>query len=115
MNSSVEVILGRGRVLAARNRSDVNFSESDAIFSGMAENEVSAIDGQRAGALMTALLILVLENRSVASSIILIGTVDPSGNVGEIAGAVEKVRGGTRGRQRPFSAHRGDPQAHPVP
>ncbi|RXE57272.1 hypothetical protein ABH15_03990 [Methanoculleus taiwanensis] len=109
---SVEVAPGRGRVLvqttplmglvfqdaanmavlAAQNRSDVNLSGSDVIFSVMAESEVSAIDGSSAGALMTALLLSVLEDRPVNDSVTLTGTIDPFGNVGEISGVVEKAR-----------------------
>ncbi len=112
VNISVEVISGRGRVLVqttplmgvvfqeaantavsvARDQSGANLSESDVIFSVLAESDVSGIDGPSAGALMTALLISVLENRPVNDSVTLTGTIDSVGNVGEIGGVVEKAQ-----------------------
>ncbi|RXE57271.1 hypothetical protein ABH15_03985 [Methanoculleus taiwanensis] len=109
---SVEVVPGRGRVLVqttplmgvvfqdagntavsvACEEAGVNLSGSDVIFSVMAESEVSAIDGPSAGALMTALLLSVLEKRPVNDSVTLTGTIDPFGNVGEISGVAEKAQ-----------------------
>jgi predicted S18 family serine protease len=112
VNISVEVVSGKGRVLVqttplmgvvfqdaaniavsvARKQSGVNLSRSDVIFSIQADSEVSAIDGPSAGALMTALLISVLDGTPVNDSVTLTGTIDERGNVGEIGGVFEKAK-----------------------
>ncbi len=112
VNVSVEVVSGKGRVLVqttplmgvvfqeaantavsvARRQSGMNLTGSDVIFSIQAESEVSAIDGPSAGALMTALLISVLDGTPVNDSVTLTGTIDERGNVGEISGVFEKAK-----------------------
>ncbi|MDN7025252.1 ATP-dependent protease [Methanoculleus sp. FWC-SCC1] len=112
VNISVEVVPGKGRVLVqttplmgvvfqdaantavsvAREQSDANLSGNDVIFSVVADSAVSEIDGPSAGALMTALLLAVLEDRPVNGSVTLTGTIDEQGRVGEVGGVVEKAK-----------------------
>jgi hypothetical protein len=110
VNVSVEVESGRGRVLVqttplmgvvfqdaanvavlvAEEQSGVNLSGSDVIFSIQAPNEVSSIDGPSAGALMTTILLSVMEGFPVNESVTLTGTIETDGSIGQIGGAVEK-------------------------
>lgn len=112
INVSIEVLPGKGRVLVetrplmgivfqdaantalavAANRSGSNLSGSDVIVSIQAQEDVATIDGPSAGALMTALLLSVLEGYPVNESVTLTGTIDESGHIGEVDGVVEKAR-----------------------
>ncbi len=110
INLSVEIRPGEGRVLVhttplmgivfqdtantavfvAQNISGRHFAGSDVIFSVEAQDQVPAVDGPSAGALMTALVIAALENQTPRQDITLTGTIDPQGHVGAIGGILEK-------------------------
>ena len=111
MNISVEIIPGRGRVLVqttplmgvvfqdaantavsvAGNRSGVNLSSSDVIFSIDSGNTISEVDGPSAGALMTLLMVSAIEKRPIDDSMTLTGTITSNGHIGAIGGIVEKA------------------------
>ncbi|MFZ0006600.1 S16 family serine protease [Methanoregula sp.] len=111
MNLSVEIQPGEGRVLVqttplmgvvfqdaantavavAENRTGINLSGSDVIFSIQAENQISSVDGPSAGALMTLATIAAIENRTINPHITLTGTIDTDGHVGAIGGVIEKA------------------------
>ncbi|WP_332448818.1 S16 family serine protease [Methanoculleus sp.] len=111
VNVSVEVVEGRGRVLVqttplmgiafqdaanravalAANHSHVDLAESDVIFSIQAPDEVSEIDGPSAGALMTTLLLSVLEEFAINESVTVTGTIDEDGTIGPVSGILEKA------------------------
>ncbi|WP_440950204.1 S16 family serine protease [Methanosphaerula subterraneus] len=111
INISVEVTPGRGRVLVqtsplmgevfqdaantavavAEARTGVNLSESDAIISIVADDQVPSVNGPSAGALMTLLLISVLQQRPVRPDVTVTGTIDENGQIGAIGGVVEKA------------------------
>jgi predicted S18 family serine protease len=111
VNVSVEVIPGRGRVLvqttpltgivfqdaanhavaAAANRSQMDLTENDIIFSIQDPGEISEIDGPSAGALMAALLLAVLEDFPLNESVTVTGTIDAEGHVGPVGGILEKA------------------------
>ncbi|ACL17237.1 S16 family serine protease [Methanosphaerula palustris] len=111
INISVEVTPGRGRVLVqtsplmgevfqdaantavavAENRTGTNLSESDAIISIVADDRVPEVNGPSAGALMTLLLISVLDQRPVRQDVTATGTIDENGQIGAIGGVVEKA------------------------
>lgn len=111
INISVEVTPGRGRVLVqtsplmgevfqdaantavavAEARTGVNLSESDAIISIVADDKVPSVNGPSAGALMTLLLISVLQQRPVRPDVTVTGTIDENGQIGAIGGVVEKA------------------------
>jgi predicted S18 family serine protease len=69
-----------------------SLSASDVIVSIVAEDEVPAVDGGSAGALMTLLMISAIEGRAPASDAILTGTIDQDGSVGAIGGVVYKAQ-----------------------
>lgn len=109
---SVEVVPGRGRVLVqttpltgavfqetanravalAANHSRVDLAESDIIFSIQGPVEVSEIDGPSAGALMTTLLLSVLEEFRINESVTMTGTIGEDGSIGPVSGVLEKAR-----------------------
>ncbi|MDD1675129.1 MAG: hypothetical protein LUQ17_00395 [Methanomicrobiales archaeon] len=109
-NVSVEIRPGEGRVLVqteplmgivfqdaantavfvAQNITGKTLTGSDVIFSVEAQDQIPAIDGPSAGALMTALVIASLENRQPRQEVTLTGTIDRYGRVGVIGGVVEK-------------------------
>ncbi|MFA7562129.1 MAG: S16 family serine protease [Methanoculleus sp.] len=111
VNVSVEVVPGRGRVLvqttpltgivfqdaanhavaAVANRSRMDLTENDIIFSIQDPGEISEIDGPSAGALMAALLLAVLEDFSLNESVTVTGTLDEDGRVGPVGGVFEKA------------------------
>jgi predicted S18 family serine protease len=112
INISVEVRPGKGRVLVettplmgivfqdaantavfvAQNRTGKSVAGSDVIFSVAAENQIPAVDGPSAGALMTSLAISALENRAPREDVTLTGTIDQNGHVGAIGGVIEKAQ-----------------------
>ena len=112
MNMSVDIQPGRGRILVetkplmgivfqdaantavyvAQNRTGVDISGTDVLFSIEADKEISSVDGPSAGALMALIAIAALEHRSTDPSVTLTGTIGPDGHIGAIGGAVEKAR-----------------------
>jgi predicted S18 family serine protease len=112
VNVSVEIVPGRGRVLVqttplmgvvfqdaanlavtvAQNRSHVDLSGSDIIFSIQGPEEVSEIDGPSAGALMTTLLLSVLEGFPVSENVTVTGTIAEDGTIGPVGGILEKAK-----------------------
>ncbi len=108
---SVEVAPGRGRVLvqttplmgvvfqdaanhaviAAQNHSHANLSTSDIIFSIRGPEEVSAIDGPSAGALMAMLLLSVVEGFDIDENVTVTGTIDEGGEIGPVGGIIMKA------------------------
>ena len=111
INISVEVTSGRGRVLVqtsplmgevfqdaantavsvAQARTGANLSGSDAIISIVADDRVPSVNGPSAGALMTLLLLSVLQQRPVRQDVTVTGTIDKDGRIGVIGGVVEKA------------------------
>jgi len=111
MNISVEITPGRGRVLVqtkplmgvvfqgaantavavARNRTGVDLSGSDVIFSIDSGDMISEVDGPSAGALMALLAISAIEKQPIDESLTLTGTIDGNGHIGSIGGVVAKA------------------------
>jgi predicted S18 family serine protease len=111
INVSIEVLPGKGRVLVetqplmgiifqdaantalsvAENRSGSKLSGSDVIVSIEAGDDVTTIDGPSAGALMTVLLLSVMEGFTVNESVTLTGTIEPGGGIGEVDGVLDKA------------------------
>jgi predicted S18 family serine protease len=112
LNISVEIRPGQGRVLVetkplmgivfqdaantavfvAQNVTGKSLTGSDVIFSVEAQDQVPAVDGPSAGALMTALTIAALTGQDPNPSVTLTGTIDSNGHVGAIGGVVEKAQ-----------------------
>jgi len=111
VNISVEIVPGRGRVLVqttplmgivfqdaanravdlAAGRSHADLAGSDIIFSIQSPDGVSEIDGPSAGALMTALLLSVMEDFALNESVTVTGTIDENSNIGPVGGILEKA------------------------
>jgi predicted S18 family serine protease len=111
LNISVEIRTGEGRVLVqtkplmgtvfqdasntavnvARNKTGMNLSRSDVIFSIESQKEIPSVDGPSAGALMTLLVVSALENKELKNNVTLTGTIDQYGHVGAIGGVIEKA------------------------
>jgi predicted S18 family serine protease len=111
MNISAEIIPGRGRVLVqttplmgvvfqdaantavsvAGNRSGVDLSNSEVIFSIDSGNKISEVDGPSAGALMTLLMVSAIQKKPIDDSLTLTGTITSDGHIGAIGGIVEKA------------------------
>jgi predicted S18 family serine protease len=111
INVTSEVVTGRGRVLVnttplmgevfqdaaitaayvAQQETGRNLSKSDVIVSIVAEDQVPAVDGGSAGALMTLLTIAAIQGWEPKSDMTLTGTIDQDGHVGAIGGVVEKA------------------------
>jgi PDZ domain-containing secreted protein len=111
INISVEVTPGRGRVLVqtsplmgevfqdaantavavAEATTGVDLSQSDVIVSIVADDRVPSVNGPSAGALMTLLLVSVLQQKPVHSDVTVTGTIDGDGKIGAIGGIVEKA------------------------
>lgn len=68
-------------------RKDVIFS----ITSGDRESELQAVDGPSAGAAMTLLLVSELRSQDLGKSVLITGTVEPDGTVGQVGGVPEKA------------------------
>jgi predicted S18 family serine protease len=122
LNVTVEIVPGRGRVLVnttplmgevfqdaantaayvAARKTGRDLSGSDMIVSIVAEDEVPAVDGGSAGALMTLLLISAIDGEQPDEDVILTGTVDQDGRVGAIGGVVEKATAAKEAGKRLF-------------
>ncbi len=112
INISVEIRPGEGRVLVqtkplmgtvfqdaantavyvAQNKTGVQLSGSDVIFSIESQKEIPSVDGPSAGALMTLLVISAIEKKELKNNVTLTGTIDQYGHVGAIGGVVEKAK-----------------------
>lgn len=110
INISVEIRPGNGRVLVhtkplmgivfqdaantavfvAQNITGKHMIGSDVIFSVEAEDQIPAVDGPSAGALMTSLVIAALENQTLRHDVTLTGTINQEGHIGPIGGVIEK-------------------------
>jgi predicted S18 family serine protease len=112
MRISVEIRPGKGRVLVvttprmglifqdaantavdvAQRHANKDLRASDVIFSIVTEEEISAVDGPSAGALMTLLVISAIEGKSLPEDMTITGTIDQDGKIGEIGGIIEKAQ-----------------------
>ncbi|MDT8357514.1 MAG: S16 family serine protease [Methanomicrobiaceae archaeon] len=111
MKISVEAVPGRGRVLvqttplmgvvfqdaantavnAAEHRTGRSLLGYDTIFSIHAGQEIAAVDGPSAGALMSLLVLSIIEDEEIRGNVTLTGTIDETGDVGAVSGIVEKA------------------------
>jgi Archaeal serine proteases len=112
LNISVEIRPGQGRVLVetkplmgivfqdaantavfvAQSVTGKSLTGSDVIFSVEAQDQIPAVDGPSAGALMTGLAVAALTGQQPDASVTLTGTIDSNGHVGAIGGVVEKAQ-----------------------
>jgi predicted ATP-dependent protease len=78
-------------VYVAQNKTGMQLSGSDIIFSIESQQEIPSVDGPSAGALMTLLVMSALEKKELKYNVTLTGTIDQYGHVGAIGGVIEKA------------------------
>jgi uncharacterized protein len=69
--------------------SGVDLSKIDLVYS--IQTNASLIEGPSAGAALTIATIAALENKTLNSSVMITGTINPDGTIGEIGGVVAKA------------------------
>ena len=75
----------------AENYTKVNTSTYDLIYTISGEN-VSLVGGPSAGALMTIATIALLENRTIRPDVMMTGTINEDGTIGQVGGVLEKAK-----------------------
>ena len=80
-------------VVVAQKITNVNLSKKDVIFSISSENnqELQAVDGRSAGGAMTVLLSSEILGKTLNDKVLMTGTIQDDGTIGEIGGAAEKA------------------------
>ncbi|HZS73190.1 MAG TPA: S16 family serine protease [Candidatus Nitrosotalea sp.] len=82
----------RTAVMIAQNYTHVDLTKKDVIFSISSQNqELQAVDGGSAGGAMTVLLISDISGKPINSKVLMTGTIQDDGSIGEIGGAPEKA------------------------
>lgn len=110
-NLIVEAIPGNGKVLVninnllfwidtqysirvaekvAENFTKINLSNIDLSYT--IETNASVIEGQSAGAAITIATIAALQNKTLNRSVMITGTINPDGTIGEVGGIVAKAK-----------------------
>jgi uncharacterized protein len=74
----------------AENVTKINASNYDLIYS--IESNASIIGGPSAGAALTIATIAVLKNEKLKSDVMITGTINEDGTIGEIGGVLEKAK-----------------------
>jgi len=80
-------------VMVAQKITNVDLSKKDVIFSISSENnqELQAVDGGSAGGAMTVLLSSEILGKKLNDKVLMTGTIQDDGTIGEIGGAAEKA------------------------
>ncbi len=80
-------------VKVAQKITNVDLSKKDVIFSISSENnqELQAVDGGSAGGAMTVLLSSEILGKTLNDKVLMTGTIQDDGTIGEIGGAAEKA------------------------
>lgn len=83
----------RTAVGVAQNVTGVDLSKKDVIFSISSGNnqDLAAVDGGSAGGAMTVLLISDLLGKTINHQVLMTGTIQPDGSIGQIGAAAEKA------------------------
>jgi len=83
----------RTAVNVAQKTTDIDLTKKDVIFSISSENsqELQAVDGGSAGGAMTVLLISDISGKPINDKILMTGTIQPDGSIGEIGGVAQKA------------------------
>jgi uncharacterized protein len=80
-------------VQVAHNVTGIGLANKDVIFSITTNNQnLRAVDGGSAGSAMTVLLTSVISGKSIDSSVLMTGTIQPDGTIGPIGGVLEKAQ-----------------------
>jgi uncharacterized protein len=80
-------------VMVAQNVTGIDLSTKDVIFSVSSENnqDLQAVDGGSAGGAMTVLLISELLGKQINNQVLMTGTIEPNGTIGQIGEADVKA------------------------
>ena len=80
-------------VMVAQKITNVDLSKKDVIFSISSENnqELQAVDGGSAGGAMTVLLSSEILGKTLNDKVLMTGTIQDDGTIGEIGGVAEKA------------------------
>lgn len=83
----------RTAVKVAQNVTGVDLSKKDVIFSISSDNnqDLQAVDGGSAGGAMTVLLISDLLGKTINQHVLMTGTIQPDGTIGQIGAAADKA------------------------
>lgn len=83
----------RTAVNVAQKTTGIDLTKKDVIFSISSENsqELQAVDGGSAGGAMTVLLISDISGKPINDKILMTGTIQPDGSIGEIGGVAQKA------------------------
>lgn len=83
----------RTAVSVAQKTTGIDLTKKDVIFSISSENsqELQAVDGGSAGGAMTVLLISDISGKPINNKILMTGTIQPDGSIGEIGGVAQKT------------------------
>jgi uncharacterized protein len=128
LNITISIVPGEGRILVntiprigidlqtsievarivAINYTGVDLSHFDIILSVAAEEEVDVVDGPSAGGVITAILISLLMNRTLNSSIFMTGTINPDGSIGPVGGILEKAMAAAQSGGKVFLLPKGE-------
>lgn len=76
--------------IVAENVTGIDASKFDLIYT--IESNASLVGGPSAGAALTIATIAVLENKSLKKGVMMTGTINPDGSIGEVGGVLEKAR-----------------------
>jgi uncharacterized protein len=74
----------------AENITKINVSSVDLIYA--IETNASLIEGPSAGAALTVATIAALENKTINQSVMITGTINPDGSIGEVGAVAEKAK-----------------------
>ena len=83
----------RTAVIVAQKTTGIDLTKKDVIFSISSENsqELQAVDGGSAGGAMTVLLMSDISGKPINNKILMTGTIQPDGSIGEIGGVAQKA------------------------
>ena len=73
----------------ALNVANINMSEYDIVYS--ISSNATVIGGPSAGAALTIATVAALENKTLKDDIVITGTIEPNGSIGQVGGVLEKA------------------------
>ena len=74
----------------AVNITKINMDDYDLIYS--INSEATVVGGPSAGAALTIATVAALENKTLRDNIVITGTIEPDGSIGEVGGILEKAK-----------------------
>jgi len=81
----------RTAVLIAQELTGISLSNTDAILTVRASEEVDVVDGQSAGAAITIAILAALTNQSFKQRVYMTGTINSDGSIGPVGGIAQKA------------------------